>query len=347
MKIKTLSNIQRLNLVNSKQLYEQWISAYESAQSYRYGMRWIERSGKNYLMRLIDARGNMRSLGPRSETTEHIYNAFIQGKGQAKARYASLSQEMEQQRKLNRAVAIDRLPTDAAKVLQALNLHGLTRDLVVIGTHAIFAYESLAGVQYAPDVLATKDIDLLHDRRRPLKILSKKMPETGLIGLLKSVDKSFEPVGNKRYFRAANKKGFLVDFVTATADMRTRSDIQFAADDFIAAEVPNIEWLNNAQKIKEIVIAENGLPVAMTVPDPRAFALHKAWLSTRVDRDPVKKARDREQANVVVKTVLDYLPHLEFDARQLKYLTQAMIAMALDVIESDENESLMLPKMKF
>jgi transposase InsO family protein len=44
-------------------------------------------------------------------------------------------------------------------------------------------------------------------------------------------------------------------------------------------------------------IDEDGWPVPIKVPDPRAFALHKAWLSTLTTREPVKKQRDLAQAN--------------------------------------------------
>ncbi len=48
------------------------------------------------------------------------------------------------------------------------------------------------------------------------------------------------------------------------------------------------------------------------VPDPRAFALHKAWLSQQPTRDPLKKPRDLAQAKAVAQLVREQMPHLIF-----------------------------------
>jgi hypothetical protein len=52
----------------------------------------------------------------------------------------------------------------------------------------------------------------------------------------------------------------------------------------------------------------------MLVPDPRAFALHKAWLSGLATREPIKKTRDLDQAKAVAKLVQDEMPHLPFES---------------------------------
>jgi hypothetical protein len=62
-----------------------------------------------------------------------------------------------------------------------------------------------------------------------------------------------------------------------------------------------------------VAIDEDGWPVPMRVPDPRAFALHKAWLSGLPEREPLKKPRDLEQARSVAKLVIDEMPHLSFE----------------------------------
>jgi len=56
----------------------------------------------------------------------------------------------------------------------------------------------------------------------------------------------------------------------------------------------------------------------MIIPDPRAFALHKFWLSSQDDREPVKKQRDRGQAIAVGKLVIEHLPQYRFDASELR-----------------------------
>jgi hypothetical protein len=60
-----------------------------------------------------------------------------------------------------------------------------------------------------------------------------------------------------------------------------------------------IEGLNrlvNAPRFEAVAIADDGYPAPIVCIDPRVFALHKAWMSARLDRDPRKRKRDREQA---------------------------------------------------
>ena len=45
----------------------------------------------------------------------------------------------------------------------------------------------------------------------------------------------------------------------------------------------------------------------MVVPDPRAFAVHKLWLSSQKDREAVKKKRDRSQTLAIRKLILQYI----------------------------------------
>lgn len=62
-----------------------------------------------------------------------------------------------------------------------------------------------------------------------------------------------------------------------------------------------------------VAIDEDGWPVPIRAPDPRAFALHKVWLSMQASREPLKKPRDLDQAKAVAKLVQHYLPHLPFE----------------------------------
>ena len=63
--MQPLDQQQQLFMVESDQLYRAWLEALNHARSYRYGMRWVSSKGRQYLLRLRDARGNGKSLGPR------------------------------------------------------------------------------------------------------------------------------------------------------------------------------------------------------------------------------------------------------------------------------------------
>ena len=340
--MRPLDNQQRLHMVESEQLYRAWIEAYRQAMSYRYGMKWVSSKARQYLVRLHDARGNGKSLGPRNEETEAIFLAFSQGRDRAKARFQSLSEQMTRQARLNKATRLGRLPSIIGSVLMELDLAGCEKDFCVVGTHAIFAYESMAGVHCVAELLASGDVDLLYDPRKQLSLVSEKLNEAGLLGLLRRVDKSFEIISETR-FRAANKNGFMVDLLIPTRDIRVADAVTFSEDDLCAVEVPNLHWLSNAPKCDTVVIAHNGQPVRMRCPDPRAFSLHKAWLSVQSDREPIKKQRDHDQAVMVAELILKHLPAYPFERTALKFLSEDMIRQATAELDPE----VQLPKLSF
>lgn len=340
MEFIELDDQQRLNLVNSDQLYRAWRQARDSMQQYRYGMRFVKRGDKRYLIRFIDARGNGRSLGPDSDKTRQILKHFEQGQAQARTKYDGLTERLRTQIRLNRALRIGRLPRAAAEILAAMNDAGLDREFLVVGTHALYAYESMAAVHVDPGALASDDLDLCFDARRPLQLVTDKLQRqntAGLLGLLARVDKTYTPMSAPGVFRAVNAKGFMVDLITAQRSMSDSDRVTFGADDLVAAEVPNLHWLINAPKVEHVTIASNGRPVMMQVPDPRAFALHKAWLSQQSTREPVKRQRDKSQAKIAVAIVGRYLTHLPFSQDDLRYLSMDMIHLATQAVPPEQD----------
>ena len=137
--------------------------------------------------------------------------------------------------------------------------------------------------------------------------------------VLSKADRSFVPHKGQG-FRAVNKEGYLVDLVKPepknimAIEPRRMGD----AGDLVAAEIRNLHWLVSSPKFTQIVIGDDGYPAAMTCPDPRAFALHKIWLSERADRDPLKKKRDRHQGLTVAYLIARYLPQFRFNAEELR-----------------------------
>jgi hypothetical protein len=65
----------------------------------------------------------------------------------------------------------------------------------------------------------------------------------------------------------------------------------------------------------------------MAVIDPRAFALHKAWISAREDREPVKARRDLAQAKAAAIIATRYLRR-SFEGSELAALPNALRELA-------------------
>ena len=306
-----LRSEQRRQMIDSQQVFEVWREAdRERRRRFLGSMRWVERSGSSYLLRKIGK--TETSLGPKIADTEAAHAAFIDGRARNKERLVTLAQRLDQLAPVNRAMGLGRVPRTAARILRKIDEKELLGNpLMVVGTNALFAYEAVAGVRIDSGVVASQDIDLLFDTRRRLTVaVSKGLGHAGLIGVLRQADKSFD-VLQPRGYRAANADGYLVDFIRPLARNVFHDDGKSAftdhADDLESVSIEGLSWLIDAPKLEVIVLDDRGYPVLMIVPDPRVFALHKAWLGARADREPIKARRDQMQARVVAMLASRYL----------------------------------------
>jgi len=218
----------------------------------------------------------------------------------------------------------------------------LGEQLIVVGTNALFAYEVLAGVQAQSDILATGDIDFLYDARRHISLAIKgDLPPSGLVGLLRKVDSSFDPI-RSRAFRASNRDGYLVDLIRPEAKDVFRDNLPTSLtdhlDDLEGAAIFGLNWLVNSPRCEAVAIDERGYPVRMVVVDPRVFALHKAWLSSREDRERLKAKRDWEQAKFAAAIAVQYL-QLPFDSKDLEALPGSLRKLAPELSRTIEEVS--------
>jgi hypothetical protein len=328
-----LSGEQIRQLINTEQTYDAFVRAKAERERYRGAMTWKQVRGREYLYR--KRAGVWKSLGPRGADTELAYESFHSGRSAARERLASLDQVIRAQAPVNRAMRLGRVPWPAARLLRRLeNKRVLGHGISIVGTNALFAYERMAGAHFAGSEVTTTDIDLLFDARDRLRLLAPNLQDGGLLGILRHVDDTFEMLAPGS-FRAVNSAGYIVDMVKpmprAPAGTRERTRLGDDPDDMTAAEIEGLVWLQNPQ-VENVVVDERGFPLRISAPDPRAFALHKLWLSERLDRDPLKRRRDARQAAAVSAAVLRYLPQLRFDDEALNALPQALRARTSELL---------------
>jgi hypothetical protein len=91
-----------------------------------------------------------------------------------------------------------------------------------------------------------------------------------------------------------------------------------------------LAWIENTPAFEQTVIDERGYPLTLVSPDPRAFAIHKFWLSRRGRRDPLKRARDEAQSFAVADMVLGYMQHLTFSREELRMIPLEIVNEALE-----------------
>jgi len=58
------------------------------------------------------------------------------------------------------------------------------KNVLIIGTNALYAYEALAGVRLQGDVTATQDVDLLFKHRSRLTAVASGIGPEGLMGIV-------------------------------------------------------------------------------------------------------------------------------------------------------------------
>lgn len=281
-------------------------------------MSWKRSGGHEYLYR-IDGRVQ-KSLGVRSPETERLKAGYMQSRTASRKRITKMREGIKASAKINRAMGLARVPKVAAQVLRALDHDGLLGDgIFVVETHALFAYEAQSGVVFAPELLATADLDLLADVRSRLVLALDENKRRGVMACLQRVDGSFEVQGD--LFRAVNADGYYIDFIRPMSRGKVTSP-EYDLGGIAPAAIEGLQWLVNAPRFNAVAIAEDGEPVYMSCIDTRAFALHKLWVSKQPERDGLKKRRDAAQA--VAVAYVSTLMGLPFDRRDLAALPKRL-----------------------
>jgi hypothetical protein len=329
-----LDNDQRRELINTRQRFQAWREAVLRERGYRGSMVWDEVQAKEYLMRsFYDEHGRRRqkSLGRRDVETEKIKEKFENERTTAQEERKRLDDALNRQAAINRALGLGRVPLTAARILRSFDRKGLLgHGLRVVGTNALYAYEAACGVLIDPGITTTSDIDLLYDARARLRLLADpEISTSDAIGILKSADRSFRRT--RQTYRATNDEGYLVDLIAPLRSPPWKGTKGAGSDseDMEAASIEGLIWLENAPSFEQMALDEKGFPLRIVTVDPRAFAVHKHWILSRIDRDPLKKARDRAQAETVSRLLLTYLPHLDFTMESLTMIPQAVAEKAL------------------
>jgi hypothetical protein len=314
------------------QAFEGMREVEERQRANRGTLAFRNTNGHDYLVKWFyeDEKRKAKVLGKRSPETESIEREFSLARKSLDARAKSLRANLEKQARLNNAVGLSRLPLISARIIRAFERAGIGSERVkIVGTHALYAYESMAGGVFDAGFVATQDIDFLLDPRAPLRfVILDDLKQETLLGVLQSADRSFEIT--RQTFRAQNRDGFLVDIIQPERNPPWRKDaFETGKGDLQPSPITGLVWLENAPAISQPVLDAKGFPVIMNVPDPRAFAIHKLWLSKQPMRGAAKARRDEAQAFAVAALVISELKHLPFDGRALRMMPREIVAEAV------------------
>ena len=306
-----LSDLQKKQYIDAESVFTALRDAEKAAQTVRGSMLWRQVSGRTYLIR-TNTDNSQKSLGPRTDETEAVYEKFMARKKWLSERVTGLRQALQLHQKLNRAHRVGRTPEIVVQILNQLHKSGISEHFLTVGTHALFAYESACGVRFAEEATTTQDIDLLMDTQKHL-LLASTLEERNesLLSTLQKVDPSFD-LRDDQLYTAVNASGFEVDVIRRMARNRDPHPLQVtsAERDFWAVQVGNGAQMASSARFAQMVVSASGHMALMTTLHPLTFSRLKQALANSPTRNPLKKSRDALQAQVVAQLVEEMLPHL-------------------------------------
>ncbi len=282
MLLTELEEAQLRQYIDAEAVFRAWEQARREAAEVRGSMAWREQKGRTYLLR-VSASGAQKSLGAKSPENEAVYERFQHRKKASQDRLRSLKQTLDQHVRINRALRLGRVPVAVVDVLAALTEAGLADQFLVVGTHALYAFETAAGVRISSESTATQDIDLLMDARRMVQLQTQlRRLDSSFLAVLRKADASYVPRDDQLY-TAVNAKGFEVDVLRAQA--------------------------RPGERFEQVVVATNGQMARMRTIHPLAFIQAKLTLAGSALRDPLKRRKDKLQAQLAQQLWSEYLQH--------------------------------------
>lgn len=313
--------------IDSTTVFEEYTRVQALAAGYIGGMYWKRQGEHVYLTKTLPGRVQQR-LGPRSAETEAIYDAFNERKKALEQRLRTLRHQLESSERLNKALRVGRVPATVVSLLQALEIAGLRDHFVVVGTHALYAYEAAAGVRVMQAAIATEDVDLLWDARKRIQFAhTMERQNVSMIEILRRVDPTFERLDDD-LATAINAMGFKVEFLRRSAEADDEHPLRLSAkkNDLYAVQANRANVLTNAPAFEHTVVSSTGRMATMRTIDPQVFVEFKQWMGTEAqDRPPSKRRRDLLQAALVQSLISDGL-----------LLTSSQRMTAADADEEDE-----------
>ena len=153
---------------------------------------------------------------------------------------------------------------------------------------------------------ATRDIDLTW--------VGQQRPDGPVLWeALKALDATFV-VNQERSFQARNRDAKEIELLVGLERLeRLERAGAVVGEPLHPLPLPEQDWLYRGRPLRRIVCGLDARPAPLLVPDPRWFALHKRWLSDKPGRDPLKRPKDRNQAEGVWAAVRERMPHYPLD----------------------------------
>lgn len=226
------------------------------------GVTWKQVKGYEYLARFqtdpITHSKKFEYLGKRKPETELIYADFQRERASVDGQINALQRRMDVAARVSKALRIGRMPTKAADALRAIWRAGLDKDVIVIGSSNIYAYEILTGLLVPREAAPDEDLDLISLVPRSDEVVDD------LKRALLATDRSYRFNNQSSEFIA--RDGYRIN-------LKGRGEVEdgLTGGDEIAQEA--IAWAFEVPAISGMALGRDGQPTAASFLDPRAFLI--------------------------------------------------------------------------
>lgn len=199
--------------INSEMVWREYLRTKARAVPYAGGMYWKKEGAYEYLVQTHSGNKQTR-IGRRTADLERVYQEFHKHKKEVESRLSSLTRALNDAQRENKALRVGRVPPVVVAVLNALT--SLPGPFTVLGTAALYAYETAAAIRVPKDLLVAPGPQL-QAARQCLCFAASELPDLDkLLGILQLADPTFQ-WAETRPATAVNAKGFEVKFLAAGA----------------------------------------------------------------------------------------------------------------------------------
>lgn len=291
-----------LQMLNSATVFEEYLRTERTAAKVRGGMYWKKQGKYEYLVRTTPQNQQTR-IGARTLETEQICTDFFSRKAAAEQRLRAIGEALVEAQRLNRAVRAGRAPNLVVALLRRLRDAGMDKHFVVIGPHALYAYEAAAGVRIVQCARSTRGSDVLWDAGKHICFVSDLTTKeaSAILQILQKVDASFQLKGPHDEI-AINSRGFEVGLWWCDQQHDTDRSRYFSEDEngLRPDQARCASLLTQAARVELPVIAINGSMELMNTISPSTFVKFQEWISAEKSKTSgIEHVCNKVQAELV------------------------------------------------
>jgi hypothetical protein len=177
---------------------------------------------------------------------------------------------------------------------------------VLVGTAAYQTYAAMLGAKLPSPLLQTADVDIAQFKNISVAIKDRTTP---IIDVLKQVDATFRPVprvgGERSTSYITAKGGWRVDFLTPNEGRETEKPQPLAAFQTDAQPLRFLDFLIHEPETAAVL---HDAGIAVLVPAPERYAVHKLIVSRRRPAGTAKWDKDIAQAAALFEVLVQRRP---------------------------------------